>query len=154
MITIRDNDFVVRLRFLIIWSALLPTILGCIWQARCGKTPGVQSGPGIRSASSSPLSSLGCRCLPKPGGSWRWSPPCSPPRTAGSWCCSPYHGGPRTVSRTVLFYKIYIFLPKIVKNDQPSSQQCSEENTASNIWSPPSPRWSTQRANDKYKDHL
>ena len=37
--------FVVRFQFFIIWSALLLTILGYIWQSRCDRTPGVQSSP-------------------------------------------------------------------------------------------------------------
>ena len=51
-------------------------------------------------------------------------------------------------------YKIYILQKKLVQIDQSSPQQWSEYFTAAYMGLPPPTRWSTQRANGQYKDHL
>ena len=54
----------------------------------------------------------------------------------------------------VYLCKIYILQKQWVKKDQPGPRKWSKENTATYILSAPPARLSTQRANDRYKDHL
>ena len=57
-------------------------------------------------------------------------------------------------TRLPYIYKTYILQKPVVQNDQPGPQQWSEGNTAAYIGFPPPNRLSTQRASDRYKDHL
>ena len=54
----------------------------------------------------------------------------------------------------VYLCKVYILQKQLDKKDQPGPRKWSKENTATYILSAPPARLSTQRANDRYKDHL
>ena len=75
-------------------------------------------------------------------------------RIKGYFGAKTLQNGPIFFTRLPYIYKTYILQKPVVQNDQPGPQQWSEGNTAAYIGFPPPNRLSTQRASDRYKDHL